>query len=207
MSKNIREYNINDVICFRKTTEAYGGLSNMASGYTINVNDIIIPTIEHLYQACRFPDYPELQEAIILEPSPINAKAISRKNNHLTREDWASVRINIMRWCLKIKLSQNWEKFSLLLKETGEKDIVEFTYKDKLWGATLEGDKYIGVNALGRLLMELRQNHILIEERLYCVNPVEIDNFKLFNSTISQICDELFYKEYSEPVDYQNVMA
>src|SRR5688500_646897 len=127
-----RIYNINEVVSFRKTKEAFGGLSNMASGYGLNVNGIIIPTAEHLYQACRFPNHPELQESIIHEASPMNAKLISRKNTELTREDWNKVRVKIMKWCLEIKLSQNWEKFSTLLLETGDKAIVEFTKKDKM---------------------------------------------------------------------------
>lgn len=207
MSKNIREYQISNSISFRKTTEQYGGLSNMASGYTINVNDIIIPTIEHLYQACKFPEHPELQEAILLESSPINAKAISRKNESLVREDWNTVRIHIMRWCLRIKLSQNWEKFSKLLNETGNKDIVEFTYKDKLWGAVLEGDKYIGINALGRLLMELRENYTKNNERIFCVDPLQISNFCLFNLPIKRICDELYYHEYSDDLDRHLILV
>jgi ribA/ribD-fused uncharacterized protein len=202
MSKNLRTYNAKDVISFRKTNETFGGLSNMSAGYSINVNGIIIPTVEHLYQACRFPDYPEVQEAIILENSPMNAKKISRLNSSLTRPDWEQVRIGIMRWCLQIKLSQNWSKFSELLNQTGDKAIVEFTFEDKLWGATLEGDKYIGVNALGRLLMELREKHTKPQNRIYCVDPLKIDNFKLFNDDIEQICDELYYGEYSENFDH-----
>jgi ribA/ribD-fused uncharacterized protein len=203
MNKNLRTYNANEVISFRKTSETFGGLSNMSPGYSINVNGVIISTAEHLYQACRFPDFPEIQEAIILENNPMKAKKISRLNASLTRHDWEQVRIGIMRWCLQIKLSQNWNKFSELLNQTGDKAIVEFTYEDKLWGATLEGDKYIGVNALGRLLMELREKHTKHQNRIYCVDPLPIEKFNLFNDKIEQICDELNYEEYSQNFDYK----
>jgi ribA/ribD-fused uncharacterized protein len=190
-----RIYNINEVISFRKTTEAFGGLSNMAAGYSLNVNGILVPTAEHLYQACRFPNHPEIQEAIILEASPMNAKLISRKNIDLTRSDWNDVRVKIMRWCLQIKLSQNWEKFSKLLLETGDKSIVEFTKKDKMWGATQEGNTYVGVNALGRLLMELREDFVKQSIQPYCVEPAPIDNFKLLSSSIEIVCNDVYMTE------------
>jgi len=38
-----------------ETKEAFGGLSNMAGGYGLQVNGIHIPSSEALYQACRFP--------------------------------------------------------------------------------------------------------------------------------------------------------
>lgn len=191
-----RIYNINEVISFRKTKEAFGGLSNMASGYGLNVNGIIIPTAEHLYQACRFPNHPELQESIIHEASPMNAKLISRKNTALTREDWNKVRVKIMRWCLEIKLSQNWEKFSALLIETGDKAIVEFTKKDKMWGATLEGNTYTGINALGRLLMEVREKYVKTNMLPYCVSPAPIENFQLLSAQIGIVCNEAYETEF-----------
>ncbi len=200
-----RKYPIKESISFRKTNEVFGGLSNMSSGYSLNVNGIVIPTAEHLYQACRFPDYPEIQEAIILESSPMNAKAISRKYNHLTRADWENVRIKIMRWCLQIKLSQNWDKFSSLLIQTGDKNIVEYTQKDKLWGATLDGDFYIGVNALGRLLMEVREDFVKKNVQPYCVEPLTIKLFMLFSEEIQVVCNDAYMLEvlYSNSSEFE----
>lgn len=200
-----RKYPIKESISFRKTNEVFGGLSNMSSGYSLNVNGILIPTAEHLYQACRFPDYPEIQEAIILESSPMNAKSISRKYNHLTREDWENVRIKIMRWCLQIKLSQNWDKFSSLLIQTGDKNIVEYTQKDKLWGATLDGDFYIGVNALGRLLMEVREVFVKNNVQPYCVEPLNLKLFKLFSEEIQVVCNDAYMLEvlYSNSDEFE----
>ncbi len=198
-----RRYKITDVVYFRKTTEPFGGLSNMASGFSINVNGIIIKTAEHLYQACRFPDYPEIQEAIINEPSPMNAKFISRKYTHLTRKDWDDVRINLMKWCLQIKLSQNWEAFSSLLLKTDNKPIVESTRKDKIWGATLEGDYFNGVNALGRLLMELREDFVKKGIQPYCIEPPSgLDRFYLYSLPIGVVCNDLYVRELHSNFDY-----
>lgn len=50
-----RTYNKNEVITFSKTTGKFGGLSNMAPGYSLFVNETNIANTEILYQACRFP--------------------------------------------------------------------------------------------------------------------------------------------------------
>jgi len=55
MSRNERKYKKEEVITFRSTKESFGALSNMASGFSILVNDVIIPSSEALYQACRYP--------------------------------------------------------------------------------------------------------------------------------------------------------
>ena len=129
----------------------------MASGFPINVNGIRIRTSEALYQICRFPHRTDIQQEIILQRSPMTAKMKSRRYLIETRKDWEKVRVKVMRWCLQVKLAQNWNSFSSLLFSTGDKPIVEESRKDNFWGAKIDDDKtLIGVNALGRLLMELR---------------------------------------------------
>jgi len=187
----IRKYNKKDVATFRSTKEVFGGLSNMASGYTIFVNGVMILSSEALYQACRFPDYPEIQNEIIKQRSPMTAKMISRKHKDKTRPDWEDVKINIMRWALKVKLSQNWDLFSKVLLQTKNKPIVEYTRKDKIWGATDIGNGTLeGVNALGRLLMELREKHVKPNQYFQCVSPLDIPNFSLYGNEIDWVCDD-----------------
>lgn len=192
---DIREYLLSEVVTFRSTKAEFGGLSNMASGYSINVNGIIIPSTEHLYQACRYPLFPKIQEEIINQDSPMTAKMISKKYNKNTRQDWENSRIKIMRWCLEIKLSQNWEKFSAILKGTGNKPIVEVSPTDKIWAAVKEGDKLVGMNALGRLLMELRNKYVHTNQHQICVQPLPIVGFLLFGNPIEEVCHQSFEEE------------
>ena len=63
--KQMRSYNAENCIAFRKTNEMFGGLSNMAPGFPIEISGTKILTAEALYQACRFPGYPALQHDII----------------------------------------------------------------------------------------------------------------------------------------------
>ncbi len=182
-----RTYLIDETIAFRKTTLPFGGLSNMAPGYPLVINGYSIRSSEALYQICRFPEYPTIQKQIVLEKSPMIAKRVSQKDLSKTREDWDLIRFKIMRWCLEVKLFQNWDKFSLLLESTGTKYIVEVTPTDKVWGAVLKGDTYEGVNALGRLLMEIREKYIFNKETPSIICPPEVANFKIFNEIILPI--------------------
>ncbi|WP_297439225.1 NADAR family protein [uncultured Clostridium sp.] len=158
MEKKFRIYKETESIVFMKTNEAFGGLSNMAPLYPIVINGIEIATSEALYQAFRFTDVSNVQRLIIREKNPMTAKQISRNYDSYTRSDWDLIRVNVMRWCLRAKLMCNFNKFRSLLLSTGEKSIVEKSYKDNFWGAT-PNDKgeLIGENVLGRLLMELRE--------------------------------------------------
>lgn len=68
---------------FRKTKEEYGGLSNMAAGFPIELNGVRILSSEALYQAMRFPNHPDYQKEIIQQRSPMTAKMISKNIAHI----------------------------------------------------------------------------------------------------------------------------
>ena len=159
-----RTYIKSKAVVFRTTTGEFGALSNMAPDYPVIINGLRIPTIEALYQACRYPDFPEIQTVILDQMSPMTAKMKSKKYTDKTREDWERVRVSIMRWCLRTKLAQNWQRFGAILRKTDDKPIVEESTKDEFWGAKPNDDgTLIGMNVLGRLLMELRQEYKEIE--------------------------------------------
>jgi ribA/ribD-fused uncharacterized protein len=203
-----RIYDPKEVISFRKTTEPFGGLSNMASGYSIFINNVIIPSSEHLYQAMRYPLFPEIQHEIISQDNAMKAKMVSNKyKEKYSRPDWEMIQFKVMRWVLEVKLAQNWEKFSQILLSTENKPIVEFTTEDKVWGACKVADKLEGVNALGRLLMELRQKYVLYNDRLYCVEPINVPAFLLYNHPIELICDTHILEDLFYQPEYEEVMA
>lgn len=180
-----RVYHLSECITFRKTSEKYGGLSNMASGYPLIVNGIYIRSSEALYQAMRFPHLPYVQKEIINEASPMTAKMISKKYRPKTRDDWEKMKIPIMQWVLRVKLVQNIDTFGKLLLETDSKNIVEESVKDAFWGAKIIDDKLVGINALGRLLMQLRELHK--KYHITSVPPLQIENFKIYGETINSV--------------------
>lgn len=185
-------YNATDCCVFRKTKELYGGLSNMASGFPLTINRVHILSSEALYQACRFPHLPDVQEKIIKEKSPMSAKMVGKPFRSNSRPDWDDARIKIMRWCLRVKLAQNFIEFGKLLESTFEKPIVEDSSKDDFWGAIREkqDDNILkGTNALGRLLMELRQfyNEHRYNYEMFVIEPLNIPEFKLLGQKIDVI--------------------
>jgi len=150
-----RRYKAKEAIVFFKVKEAWGELSNMAPGFPIVVGRVRASSSEALYQALRFPDYPEVQRRVLSLPA-WQSKQEARSNVALTRPDWERVRVAAMRWVLRLKAAQH-PRFREVLLATGERPIVELSYKDGFWGARPEGEFLVGVNALGRLLMELRE--------------------------------------------------
>ncbi|WP_460371531.1 NADAR family protein [Pseudomonas sp. Tul1A2] len=183
----IRTYERESSVVFLKTKDLFGGLSNMAAGYPIVINDTVVLTSEALYQSCRFPHLPDVQRLIISKNSPMTAKMVSKPYLDQSRVDWLRMRVRIMKWCLTCKIVQNWDRFSTLLLETQDLPIVEQSRKDKFWGAVPENNStLVGANVLGRLLMELREI-ARAGEIIDSVPPPEVDNFLFLGQEISTV--------------------
>lgn len=183
-----RTYIRDECVVFRKTSEPYGGLSNMAPGFPIRIGDAVIVTTEALYQACRFPHRPEVQRLIIEQHSPMTAKMRSKPHRKDSRSDWENVRVEVMRWCLRVKLAQNRRPFGELLLSTGNRTIVEESARDAFWGARPRGDgTLLGQNVLGRLLMELRDEVRSNNEPVASVAPPAVPRFLLLATPIAAV--------------------
>ena len=184
-----RTYRRADCVVFRKTREAFGGLSNMATGYPLRVSGVSVLTSEALYQACRFPHLPEVQNIIIRQRSPMTAKMKSKPHRTRSREDWDFVRVAIMKWCLKVKLVQHWNTFGKLLLTTSDRPIVEQSRRDRFWGAVAEPNEDVleGANVLGRLLMDIRDRLKKDPSEFGKVPPVPIPDFLLLGRPIEPV--------------------
>jgi len=193
MNSIVRTYQKSNVITFSKTDGKFGALSNMAPDFNLFINELNIQSTEILYQICRFPLFPGIQEEIT---NPMYAKQVSRKYIKISRQDWDWVKFKIMRWCLEVKLIQNFDKFSGVLLSTNNKMIVEFSKYDDVWGAKLQADRrtLIGRNALGRLLMELREK-VKTDEitKNSIIAPPNIPAFLLFGNQIKIIRNSEYY--------------
>lgn len=161
----------------------------MAKGYPLFVNDIPIQSSEILYQACRYPDYPDIQKAIITQGNPFEAKQTARSFESKTRNGWERNRVSIMKWCVCVKLCQNWDTFFALLDSTGDYDIVEHSEKDQFWGASKDSEgNFYGMNVLGRILMDVRE----VSRRkgangFTTIPPLALDNFLLLGEKIRDV--------------------
>lgn len=154
-------YRRRESVVFCKVDEQYGGFSNMAPGFPLRFEGLDYRTSEHLYQSLRFTDYPQVQQRIRNNPSPMGAKMATRpfRSTH-SRSDWQEVCIEVMRFCLRLKLSSYRISFGGLLLRTGDKPIVEESRRNRNdpWSARAKGPDILeGENGLGVLLMELRE--------------------------------------------------
>jgi ribA/ribD-fused uncharacterized protein len=159
---NNHSYKRLETCSFMKTNEPFGDFSNMSAGYRFRINTRRVLTSEACYQMCRFPGYSEIQNIILHQKNTVAAKIISNSFKEYTKDDWDEVKVDIMRWCLAVKLASHYRRFGQLLDSTSGREIVQVTYNDRFWGAMADKENYElleGKNLLGQLLMELRDKY------------------------------------------------
>jgi ribA/ribD-fused uncharacterized protein len=175
---------------FRYTTDKFGGLSNMAAGYQLIVNGVHYRTSEHLYQCFRFPDYLKAQRATLAHNSPLRAKMAGKpyREQHC-RADWDQIRVDVMRFCLRVKLAQHRERFGTLLLSTGKRPIVEESWRKDFWAAKAVNAKQLeGENNLGIQLVALREEFRALKPTdSYVVKPLPIPNFTLMGKPVKTV--------------------
>jgi len=188
--QSISVYDLADVCSFSKVKEPFGGFSNMSNEFKVRVNGILIHNTEALYQACRFPRQAAVQKEILDQRSGMAAKMKSKhyRPQH-SRGDWDEIRIDVMRWCLRVKLGQNVFGLGRLFDSTGDRPIAEQSHRDAFWGAVPDRNGTLkGQNVLGKLLMELRTEYQKGKEdfkkTLMYVEPPEIVDFLLLGDPI-----------------------
>jgi ribA/ribD-fused uncharacterized protein len=137
------------VIYFFNREDKYYQLSNFSGfGFTLDGNKW--RTMEHYFQAMKF-EGTEQFERILNCGSPKQAKDLGQSRAIPIRQDWDSVKEEIMLRGLKEKFKS--PELKEILLSTGKKDLVENSPYDKYWGIGPNGK---GKNRLGVLLVELR---------------------------------------------------
>ena len=111
------------------------------------------PTVEHYFQAAKFPDAPEYQETIRKAKTPAAAKRLGKTSDVTMRPDWMSVREDVMLDAVRAKF-QN-PKLRAKLLGTGTLLIRNLSPQDNFWGVGRSGK---GMNKLGRILMKVRDD-------------------------------------------------
>jgi len=151
-------------VAYTRTGDTYLGLSNMAPGFPVLLNGSLrAPTCEHLFQALKFPDYPELQRQILSQRTPVLARILAGRVHHKPRirSDWKEIQMEVMAFCIRAKLIWNWVGFGNRLREAADKEILETSSKiDVFWGVVPTSDGHRGLNHLGSLLAGLRDEYL-----------------------------------------------
>lgn len=113
---------------------------------------VTYPSVEHAFQAAKTLNKAE-RMSILKAFSPGVTKRIGKTVS--LRDDWESVKVNIMRDLLEIKFSDPDLREKLL--STKDARLIEGnTWGDKYWGCIFYKGNWVGSNKLGELLMNLR---------------------------------------------------
>jgi ribA/ribD-fused uncharacterized protein len=126
-------------------------LSNF-SAFMLQWNGYVYPTSEHAYQAQKFPDDPLKQTAIARASSAHDAFKMAERWKQYRRPDWDEIKVDVMRYILAAKADQH-EYVRRKLMETGDRELIENSWRDDMWGW---GPNRDGQNLLGKLWMEIR---------------------------------------------------
>ncbi|MEV8099942.1 NADAR family protein [Kitasatospora sp. NPDC085879] len=128
----------------------YGCFSNF-SPHGVDLGGTHWPTVEHWYQAQKFPGS-RYAERIRRADSPLRAADLGRDPATAPRRDWLRVRDEVMRRGVEAKFRAH-EDIRTVLLSTGGEQLVEDTFADDYWGCGRNGT---GRNMLGRILMRTR---------------------------------------------------
>ena len=109
-------------------------------------------TSEQAYHWEKFPGNEILQREIQHAISAHEAFRIAQSNKELVRKDWESIKVEIMAAILRAKVKRH-EYVRRKLLETGEREIIENSWRDDFWGW---GPNKNGMNILGKLWMQIR---------------------------------------------------
>ena len=160
---NYRVYKVAQICSFVRASDQWGAFSNMGMKFPFMLNDILIKSSEYLYQALKFQNDESTQNLILNAPNALEAK----KNAYQYVDEMHAERNKVMRYSLFMKYMAYKEYFDDLFEKTQGKAIVELSFKDDYWGAIKKAvGVYKGVNALGRLWMEIRESKDAISNRV-----------------------------------------
>lgn len=126
-------------------------LSNF-SAFTLDWRGERFNTTEAAYHFEKFPQDARIRREILRAPSAHEAFKIAERYKKDRRPDWDSMKVEIMRAILRAKVDQH-EYVRRKLLATGDRELVENSWRDDFWGW---GPNRDGQNMLGRLWMEVR---------------------------------------------------
>ena len=108
------------------------------------------------------PDDTEIYDLILSSSSPREQKALGRRIPNFDESIWEAHRFDIVKWGNYFKFTQDEELKELLLG-TGERELVEASPRDRIWGVGFgaknaeKNRERWGLNLLGKVLMEVRK--------------------------------------------------
>lgn len=138
-------------VCFYE--QEFYVLSNF-SAFEVRLMGWTFKTSEHAHHWMKFPDARalDIRRDLLNATSAHDTFKIAERNKDRRRPDWDLVKVDTMRRILRAKADQH-EYVRRKLLETGDRELVEDSWRDDFWGW---GPNHDGQNMLGRLWMEIR---------------------------------------------------
>jgi ribA/ribD-fused uncharacterized protein len=125
-------------------------LSNMHP-VAIVIDGLDYRSVEHYFQSQKFTEE-DSRKRVRDASTPYEAARLGRQLPGL-RVGWDTEKVAIMERALVAKFTQH-DQYKRYLFSTGARDLVEDSLTDYYWG---RGRNHLGLNMLGRLLMEIRE--------------------------------------------------
>jgi ribA/ribD-fused uncharacterized protein len=138
-----------DAIYFYEQNHYY--LSNF-SAFKVSFAGLIFDTSEHAYHWNRFPHGSPERTIIRESASAHDAFRFAQEHKASQLPNWDAIKVQAMREILRAKARQH-EYVRRKLLETGERTLIENSWRDPYWGW---GPNRDGQNMLGKLWMEVR---------------------------------------------------
>jgi predicted NAD-dependent protein-ADP-ribosyltransferase YbiA (DUF1768 family) len=185
------------IAAFRKISDEFGLLSNMAEGFDIANMAIQIRSTEALYQACKFPHDPAYQVEVLMQPTPVMAKRHAYLRHDDTRSDWQNVNVPIMHASVLLKTISNRKVMTSVLAKSAGQNIVEVSVRDDFYGAKPVGSNYMGRNVLGKIWEAVRPLALSTDPEDALLDALEAfpaDLIVVNNVTLGEIIDTLHVK-------------
>lgn len=141
-------------VCFYE--QDFYVLSNF-SAFSVAWEGRRFPTSEHVYHWEKFElgtkyDGLYVRDAIYAAASAHEAFKMAERWKPLRRRNWDAIKVDVMRRILRAKALQHEYVLRKLLA-TGDRELVENSWRDDFWGW---GPNRDGQNMLGKLWMEIR---------------------------------------------------
>lgn len=144
------------------TFSPYSWLGNMYKSRLYYLGEEWV-SVEALFQAMRFNDESIRQkirkQSLLL---PLTLCFTTRKyKDYLVVEPMSSMDIENLRTAMELKFEQHTlSRFKLL--GTGNAQLIQFINKNKkiedvFWGETIKNNQRVGLNIVGKILMEIRE--------------------------------------------------
>jgi len=183
-------------------------LSNF-SAFSIVVDDIRFDNVEGAYHWKKFK-WTQAQRLACTDTNIINqaeqvayeirnaisaheAFQIAQRNKHLYRPDWDTVKFDVMRDLLWLKVIRH-EYVRRKLIQTGDRILIENSWRDNVWGW---GPNMDGQNRLGKLWMEIRDTITSFRALIVCRETGQMSAAQWYK----HLYDTPWLKEYAEAVN------